>query len=288
MRERIKAGRFLLIACVVTLIAGCKLAVIVVEGGEVRSTGTGTCAAGSVCITEVSDTSFSDTFTAIPNQGWYFEKWNAGRNFLCGDSTDPSCALPLETLAGNSVVEALVASSEVFYLMPVFKMAEPVTDTITVDGKEWAQVDLFSVLSWQDIDAVCPAGVCSGVLNGFDMTGWMWATVEDLNSLFNSYIGFAALGPGSDTYAEGTNTEWAPAFFDDGWRPNNPLDEGGISQAIFGVLRDKITAPEGEVALPGAIVDAGPTAIGLGDFASTEGKVSLDLKAGGSWFYRTL
>jgi hypothetical protein len=55
--------------------------------------------------------------------------------------------------------------------------AMPITDTVTADGKEWAQVDLFLNLSWYDINAVCPEGVCSdgGMLNGYDMTGWLWA-----------------------------------------------------------------------------------------------------------------
>ncbi len=281
------ASRILAITCVVGVIAGCKLAVIVVEGGEVQSVGAGTCVAGTVCTTEVNDTSFSDTFTAVPDEGWYFEKWNAGSNFLCGDSIDPSCALPLDTLAGNSIIEAAVASPDMYYLMPVFKMANPITDTITADGREWAQTDLFAGLSWEDINAVCPAGACSGVLNGFDMTGWTWASVEDLNSLLNFYIGFAALGPGPDTYAEGKSTEWAPAFFDGGWRPNNPLAERELSRAVFGVLRDTITTQEGEVALPGGISDVDPAALVLGDFASTEGMVTLGLKANGAWFFRT-
>lgn len=282
-----KVVKFLLFTGLVGIIAGCKLAVIVVEGGEVQSTGSGTCVAGTVCIIDVNDTSFSDAFTAVPATGWYFEKWNKGGGFFCGNSTDPTCTLSLVAGAGNSVIEAVVASSETFYLMPIFKRARPITDTISVAGGEWAQVDLFADLSWDDIKTVCPAGVCSGVLNGFDMTGWMWASVEDLNSLFNHYIGFEALGPGPDSYAEGKNSEWAPAFFNDGWRPNNPFGEREFSRALFGPLRDRITVPGGEAAAPGGIVDVDPIGLFMVDLASTEGEITPDLKAGGSWFYRT-
>ena len=62
-----------------------------------------------------------------------------------------------------------------------------ITDTIFVNGKEWAQVDLFTNLSWDDINAVCPAGMCNGTLNGYDMSGWTWASSRDLQALFNEF-----------------------------------------------------------------------------------------------------
>ncbi|MEZ5572919.1 MAG: hypothetical protein R3E64_12980 [Halioglobus sp.] len=96
--------------------------------------------------------------------------------------------------------------------------AGSITDTVTVDGTEWAQVDLFVGLNWSDINVVCPAGVCgSGTLNGFEMEGWTWASIDDMNELFNYYIGFVALGPGPDVYTDAVDA-FAPAFFADGWR----------------------------------------------------------------------
>jgi hypothetical protein len=74
-----------------------------------------------------------------------------------------------------------------------------ITDTVFIGDREWAQVDLFTNLSWNDMDRVCPRGVCgSGTLNGFDMAGWTWAsaaTVGDL--LFQPYS--AHVGGLSDT-----------------------------------------------------------------------------------------
>ena len=52
--------------------------------------------------------------------------------------------------------------------------AVPITgaDTMTGDGTDWAQVDLFTNLSWNEINAYCPGGVCgTGSLNGNDMEG---------------------------------------------------------------------------------------------------------------------
>ena len=106
---------------VIALVAGCRVAVMVVEGGEVESVGSGTCAEGTICIVAVNDTNFSETFTAVPKTGWYFVRWNKGEDFLCGDSADRTCVISTVGTAGNAGIEAIIASDETFYLMPVFK-----------------------------------------------------------------------------------------------------------------------------------------------------------------------
>jgi hypothetical protein len=116
--------------------------------------------------------------------------------------------------------------------------AASITDTVFANGNEWAQPDLFLDLSWNDINTVCPGGVCgSGSLNGYDMAGWVWATVDELNQLFNHYIGFAALGPGPDAWTNEPLPHSAyDAFVADGWRstfddfgPTNALTSGRMS-----------------------------------------------------------
>ena len=72
--KTMKVVKRLLFAGLLGIIAGCKVAVMVVEGGEVQSTGSGTCIAATICIVEVNDTNFTETFTAVANTGWYFEK----------------------------------------------------------------------------------------------------------------------------------------------------------------------------------------------------------------------
>ena len=99
-------------------------------------------------------------------------------------------------------------------------VAGPITgaDVVQVDGKYWAQVDLFTGLSWNDINTVCPGGICgSGTLNGFVMSGWTWASISDLTDLFNGYIGNVELA-GLDDYGE-AGSAWAPAFLSD-FRPS--------------------------------------------------------------------
>ncbi len=211
------ASRFILLLSIAALTAGCKLAIIVVEGGEVQSTGSGVCVANVICVVDVTDPNFSEIFTAVPDEGWYFHKWNSGSRFFCDGSSVPECNLSFHEHAESKAVEDMVASSETFYLMPVFKLYR---DIITVNGIEWIQPALFTNLSWNDINAICPEGVCAGVLNGYDMTGWMWATIEDVNALFNHYIGFEALGPGRGNYTGygDPKPNWAGEFYVDGWR----------------------------------------------------------------------
>ena len=182
-------SRIFLLLSITALLAGCKLAVIVVEGGEVQSTRSGTCMVGNICIVDVDDPNFSETFTAVPDTGWYFQRWNSGYKFFCGDSLIPTCALSFQGYEESEEVENMVASSEVFYLMPIFSQTKPITNTVTVNGKEWAQPKDFVNYSFDQVSAACPEGICSGTLPGseLDLTGYTWASLDDVSQLFNSY-----------------------------------------------------------------------------------------------------
>ena len=277
----------------------CKLAVIVVKGGEVQSTGSGTCIAGTVCIVDVTDPDFSEIFTAIPDDGWHFTMWNSGERFFCGGSTNPRCTLSFEGYEETKAVQEMVDSSETFYLMPVFR---EVSNTIKANGKEWMQPVLFSGLSWNDIDAVCtsPTGVCAGRLNGFDMTGWTWASVEDANALFNYYIGSSELGPGPSGFLDRPDSKWARKFNIDGWLPTyggQPEDDGRWTE---GWLRDvDYEYPEGPRGQTGAIFDERRKLEGnefpppgdgqMADLALTTRGGPVDESATkGGWFHRNL
>ena len=179
------------------LLSGCKLAVIVVEGGEVRSTGSGTCVAGLICLVEVTDTGFSDEFRAVPDEGWYFHKWNSGDRFFCGNSADPVCALyfsDFPDLEDNVRIKELVKSAEVFYLMPVFKQTPPeisipANRAVRINGQEWLQPLNFVNYSYDTLRETCPNSVCSGSLPGssIDLSGYTWASSEEVRSLFDFY-----------------------------------------------------------------------------------------------------
>jgi hypothetical protein len=269
--------RILLLLSITALMASCKLAVIVVEGGEVEADGSGTCVASSICIVEVTDPNFSETFVAVPDTDWYFQKWNLGSGFFCGGSTSAICKLSFKDHEESEAVADMVASSELFYLMPVFK---PYQDIITVNGNEWLQPALFNNLSWNDINAVCPEGVCAGMLSGYDMTGWTWASVDDVNALFNHYIGSDVLGPGPDDYeAEGP---WAAAFFADGWFPNGNSDDG-VTKTTDGWVRDK---SEEESACSATLRDVLHAPVPDNANTDCEGDVLHGSMYIGGWFYR--
>lgn len=192
--------KFLLLISIAVLVVGCKIAVVVVEGGEVQSTASGTCMAGSNCIVKVLDTTFSETFKAVPNEGWYFHGWNSDKGFFCGGSTNRECELSFEWYDQESpAVEILVASSETFYLMPIFK-EHPIYPRATlgnkprsiwVDGEnqQWLQPKDFTGYTFNQVNAVCPDVACVGSLPGstFDLTGYTWASIMEVSSLFNAY-----------------------------------------------------------------------------------------------------
>ncbi len=59
-------------------------------------------------------------------------------------------------------------------------------------GKEWRQLPTTMSLSWDQIDTVCPSeaeggGPCTGSVSGRDLTGWHWATREEVRTLFSYF-----------------------------------------------------------------------------------------------------
>lgn len=272
--------RLLLVLLLSFSLAGCKLAVIVVEGGNVDSlSGSRDCLAGNNCVFQVTDTDFSETFTAVPLPGWRFLRWNSGGDFFCQDITSTQCVLSNTGAAGNPLVEAVIATEKSFYIMPVFEfVGDPITNTIVADGREWAQVTPFGDLTWSEINEVCPAGVCDDGLAGFDMRGWTWASVADVNSLFNHYIGFPALGPGPSQYSAGQFT-FTTAVNADGWLGI----AYGDTLAITGFTRD---APPASCSGIGIYFILGQDVAATGGFLTP--LTECDSRISGGWFYREL
>jgi hypothetical protein len=222
-------SRILVTFLTVLALSGCKLAVIVVEGGEVQSTASGTCAVispgvnGNVCIHEITDTSYNETFTAVAGTGFEFDRWSTGGDFFCADSTDPVCVLSNGIGAGNPGIESIIASDRTYYLMPIFKPLPPPTDIIVADGLEWAQPVLFIGSTYEQVEAVCPGGTCNGFLNDLDVTDWTWASgAEVAQMLYNEYgLGDGTLNSSvsgqcvnlSDLFVGSpAGGEWAPSY----------------------------------------------------------------------------
>lgn len=250
--------RFAFVSLMACILAGCKLAVMVSSGGEVQSlSGTRNCSGPGFCEFDIATTDFSDTFTAVPNPGYEFVEWQDGSGYLCASSQSTSCTV---SLPAEPYASALLALFDMVSIRPVFKnvgidtdgdgirneldedddndgifdiddpcpldpspgctLGIPITDTVMINGREWAQVDLFGGLSWNDMNAVCPDGTCSGVLNEYNMTGWTWASLADVSVLFNYFIGSDVLNPAvsSNFYSE-ENSPWSSLIFLDGMRP---------------------------------------------------------------------
>lgn len=229
------------------------------------------CSGGSVCEFEITDTDFSEEFTAIPRPGYQFVRWQAGANLFCSDAEGPTCLL--QTPENKAYAERIVNSLSVVSIMPVYAdtgmdsdgdgfldsndscpyLGEtgfiddtgcplpalrdrdgdgfvdaddfcpdlglpgyiddlgcplPFATVLAPDRNEWSQPMEFLGLTWDEVNSVCPDGVCTGVLNGYDVTGWTWATIEQANAVFNSYGHSPLMGPGPDTYSARGGTYW--------------------------------------------------------------------------------
>lgn len=237
----------LLMLGLVAIMTGCKLEIIVPSGGDVISSDTShNCSKGMVCEFEIASDQlpFSESFTAEPRPGYVFEKWADGSEFLCAKSTDPICTVDLADSVFGATVVTMFKSA---YLMPIFKDVgididgdgirneldedddgDGVLDIddscplnpdlscdgstrITVNGKTWYQPDLFLGLTAAEIEAVCPGAICEGVINGYNLTGWAWATGQDVVDLIEYY----------GTINTGEECPAIYSLFQDGWRETN-------------------------------------------------------------------
>lgn len=329
MKKKRSAG-LLVAAAATSVLAGCKLAVIVGEGGQVQSlSGTSDCPSTSYCVIDIDAGDFSESFTAVANPGYEFIKWQDGEGFLCANSTDATCTVEIPMGLTPDQQQALLDLFLTGRIMPLFADVgldrdndgirdeldedndndgildrddacplDPsntcagiaVADTFTApDGRLWAQPDLFQGLNWNDVNAVCPDGICAGTLEGYDMEGWVWASVDDANDLVNQFNGAVLLGPGPDSAEVGPtpSAAWEIAMQDAGVRSTFEINIGWIIETL---LRDEVsTTTVYSLFLRGGYENVGSTT----DFAATnfvKGKTDtrgtyLDM---GVLFYRVL
>jgi hypothetical protein len=72
----------LMLLGLVAVLAGCKISAAAFEGGDVISASNARhCLEGNTCQFSIDDTSFADTFTATPREGFVFTKWKGGDGF---------------------------------------------------------------------------------------------------------------------------------------------------------------------------------------------------------------
>lgn len=113
--------KMLLMLVASILLSGCKLAVVVGEGGTVQSkSNTRNCAEVSQCTFEVSGADFDETFTAVPLPGYRFDRWQSGPGYLCLKTPGPTCTLSNVPFKEIPSILAIIASDAVFTIRPVF------------------------------------------------------------------------------------------------------------------------------------------------------------------------
>ena len=235
------ARNAILILSIAAVTSACKLAVIVVEGGEVNALNSGTRCEGAICIVEVNDTGFSEIFFADEKEGWYFKEWNKGHGFFCGGSNYPVCSVSFEGYEGTEEAQAVVESPETFYLMPVFKK-RGVCPTPS-GGKEWLQPADFIGYSREEIAAVCSpsSGICSGSLSqsSFDLNGYTWASESEIGSLYCEYRAAPPYDVINGGYPFSTGSPVNDSGFFDDFAPTDgrSAPEGG--RILTGLLREK-------------------------------------------------
>ena len=282
------ASKFFLLLSLTVCIAGCKLAVIVVEGGEVQSINSGTCLEGTICVHQVNDTDYTETFTAVPNSGWAFVNWQSGDRFFCRGSIDPECDISAAGHEGNVILEAVIESDETFYLMPVFKQTSGYPP-IVGGNKEWLQPADYVEYSPRQVEAICPppSGVCSGSLpnSNVDLTGYHWASLADMAELLNGMMRYDPPISGSELEdplpKDPSDTESILSVDQDllfeHFRPTYTFFEGGPQRVLGAFSRDHALEPQH---YEGIVIQYG--IIGGGD------PFINDADGSGAWFWRSL
>ena len=174
-------------------LSSCNIALVVVKGGDVTSaSGLYSCSAGSNCLVEVPDRSFAETFTAVPHEGYRFSHWLSADQGLCGGRTEPDCQIQVGILPDNPVVDDIIASDDIYYLIPVF--VEEVPEPEPEPG--------LSPELQAKYDASCDRCHTTGAFGApviHDLNAWEPRLAKGLTTLLNSVKnGRGAMPPGGD------------------------------------------------------------------------------------------
>jgi PEP-CTERM motif len=163
---------------------------------------------------------------------------------------------------------------------------------VTVDGRDWLQPLDFVTLSWNDISSKCDAttGACTGILGATDVTGYTWASVDDVNSLFNFIVGNNTLGPGPDFAFYAYQTVF-PLFTTIGFLPTGSAES--VNDNLTGFTRTIENYPyvDPDEAFIGRVesqcnFSCIETDVPDRDFTDTGSTIPLDVFGFGGWFFR--
>jgi hypothetical protein len=156
---------------------------------------------------------------------------------------------------------------------------------VIVDGKDWLQPVDFLRLNWNDVSSKCNAttGACTGVLGSSDVTGYTWASVDDVNALFNYFLPDDPMGPGPMPEQPFSTGSFYPLLLNAGFISTS-LGEPPERLFVAGVTRSVLPNDTGSA----YTAIAGNYTGGPYDFATTNDATPkfARLRDSGSWFYR--
>lgn len=101
----------------------------------------------------------------------------------------------------------------IFFTAGVMTSTASLADNVFADGKNWRQLTETTGFSFDAVSNHCPigGGACSGTFDG-----WTWATVTEVQSMFQTYnSAFVVNGGTSDIESPGNQEDWATAFLAD-------------------------------------------------------------------------
>jgi hypothetical protein len=184
LMKRVSMLCLLFVSLAVLSLIGCKIRIIVPEGGDVRSeSGAYGCDEEDTCDMEVVDFFFNETFVAEPSDGYKFKFWKKGPGRLCGWTKEP-CPVYTSGFEGRpdlyEMILSFLESDEIFYLEPVFVERNTCTDRVSGSNNEFTlrqgESTVREVRLARDRDGRsfktrtegCPEGVCSARSVGYD------------------------------------------------------------------------------------------------------------------------
>lgn len=174
------------------------------------------------------------------------------------------------------------------FLLCLFNSPVSWAEAVNREGKLWIQPSDVAPITWFEVDAVCPEPdrVCNGTLNSVDVSGFRWATAEELNALFASYDDFAT--GGTDTTIDALMADFTPIEFVDGpvvagWSSEEDVPSVGL---VAGAADAPALSLVGITDFFGAFEDKGSSTFDfdLPDPPGGTGAVELAL---GAWLWRS-
>jgi hypothetical protein len=135
-------------------LAGCRIQIQVpaVEGSVLSRSGEHDCSSGQTCEIVIDHGSgFSDTFTAVPEAGYYFRGWRSGNAFLCGGSVE-ACAL-------ENISENLTNNDFQAFLQPRFSV-----DNIADENRNRIRI-VYAIPEDRDFNSKYAAAIENAVID---------------------------------------------------------------------------------------------------------------------------